>query len=99
MTIKINHVDRSRRKRSRYLALCCAALGAASVLAGCNGDQTSKMTSFSTTESAESRAELFSLPADQMAHIQIYTVAPAPLARTLRLSGAVAYDNFLTTPV
>jgi cobalt-zinc-cadmium efflux system membrane fusion protein len=57
------------------------------------------MTSFSTTESAASKAELFSLPADQMAHIQIYTVAQAPLVRTLRLSGAVAYNNFLTTPV
>jgi len=57
------------------------------------------MTSFSTTESAESKAELFSLPADQMAHIQIYTVAQAPMVRTLRLSGVVAYNAFLTTPV
>ena len=57
------------------------------------------MTSFSTTESAASKAELFSLPADQMSHIQIYTVAQAPLERTLRLSGAVAYNGFLTTPV
>jgi cobalt-zinc-cadmium efflux system membrane fusion protein len=57
------------------------------------------MTSFSTTESAESKAELFSLPADQVAHIQIYTVARAPVVRTLRLSGAVAYNSFLTTPV
>ena len=70
-------------------------------VAGCGGggDQASKMTSFSTTESAASKAELFSLPADQMAHIQIYTVAQAPLVRTLRLSGAVAYNAFQTTPV
>ena len=52
------------------------------------------MTSFSTTESAASRAELFSLPADQMSHIQIYTVVQAPLERTLRLSGAVAYNGY-----
>ena len=57
------------------------------------------MTSFSTAESAASKAELFSLPADQMSHIQIYTVVQAPLERTLRLSGAVAYNGFLTTPV
>ena len=57
------------------------------------------MTSFSTTESAASKAELFSLPADQMSHIQIYTVAASPLERTLRLSGAVAYNGYLTTPV
>jgi len=79
----------------------CAALSAAFALAGCggSGEQASKMTSFSTTESAASKAELFSLPPDQMAHIQIYTVAQAPLVHTLRVSGAVAYDNFLTTPV
>ncbi len=78
-----------------------AALAVALALAGCGGagEQASKMTSFSTTESAASKAELFSLPADQMAHIQIYTVAQAPMARTLRLSGAVAYNDFQTTPV
>jgi len=78
-----------------------AAVAAAMALAGCGpaGEQAGKMTSFSTTESAESKAELFSLPADQLAHIQVYTVAPAAMARTLRLSGSVAYNNFLTTPV
>jgi|GEM_PF-66712 len=77
-----------------------AALVATLALAGCgSGDQASKMTSFSTAESAESKAELFTLPADQMAHIQIYTVNAAPMARTLRLSGAVAYNSFRTTPV
>jgi cobalt-zinc-cadmium efflux system membrane fusion protein len=39
------------------------------------------------------------LPADQMAHIQIYTVVQGSLERTLRLSGAVAYNSYLTTPV
>src|SRR4029077_11949145 len=58
-----------------------------------------KMTSFSTAESAASKAELFSLSADQAAHIQIYNVAQAPLVRTLRLPGAVAYNAFLTTPI
>jgi cobalt-zinc-cadmium efflux system membrane fusion protein len=77
-----------------------AAMAAAMALGGCSGgDQASKMTSFSTTESAESKAELFTLPGDQMGHIQVYTVTPATLARTLRLSGAVAYNSFLTTPV
>ena len=44
-----------------------------SLLAGCGGagEQASKMTSFSTAESPEAKAELFSLPADQMSHIQI----------------------------
>jgi cobalt-zinc-cadmium efflux system membrane fusion protein len=100
-TIKNRAVRRRRPIRARRSALHCAALAATLALAGCGGggEQASKMTSFSTTESAASKAELFSLPADQMAHIQIYTVAQAPLVRTLRLSGAVAYNNFLTTPV
>jgi membrane fusion protein, heavy metal efflux system len=89
-----------RPMRARWSLLPYAALAAVFVLAGCgSGEQASKMTSFSTTESAASKAELFSLPADQMTHIQIYSVAQAPLVRTLRLSGAVAYNSFLTTPV
>jgi cobalt-zinc-cadmium efflux system membrane fusion protein len=98
--MKMNQTRRIRNVQRGCSVACCAAL-AALALAGCGGtgDQASKMTSFSTTESAASKAELFSLPADQMAHIQIYTVAQAPMVRTLRLSGAVAYNNFLTTPV
>ena len=78
----------------------CGA-GMALLLAGCSGagEQASKMTSFSTAESQESKAELFSLPADQMSHIQIVTVGQGPLARILRLTGAVEYNDFKTTPV
>ena len=78
-----------------------AVLSAALLLAGCSGagDQANKMTSFSTAESRESKAELFSLPAEQMAHIQVLTVEQGPLARILRLTGAVEYNDFKTTPV
>ncbi|MGA7622825.1 MAG: hypothetical protein WCA91_04540, partial [Candidatus Acidiferrales bacterium] len=78
-----------------------AVLAAALALAGCGGagEQASKMTSFSTSESPEAKAELFSLPADQMSHIQIVTVEQGRLARTLRLTGAVEYNDFKTTPV
>lgn len=100
-TTKCQDPDRNRRSRARRSAIYCAALGAVIALAGCGGagDNANKMTSFSTTESAESKAELFSLPADQMSHIRIYTVVQAPLERTLRLSGAVAYNGYVTTPV
>jgi cobalt-zinc-cadmium efflux system membrane fusion protein len=82
-------------------ATALAALAGVFALAGCGGanENANKMTSFSTAESAASKAELFSLPADQMSHIQIYTVAQAPIERTLRLTGAVAYNSYLTTPV
>jgi cobalt-zinc-cadmium efflux system membrane fusion protein len=99
--MRMNDMRRIRNVYKMRSISCCAALAVAIALTGCGGtgEQASKMTSFSTTESAESKAELFSLPADQMAHIQVYTVAQAPLARTLRLSGAVAYNSFVTTPV
>ena len=44
-------------------------------------------------------AELFTIPSDQMAHVQVLTVQPTSLTRTLRLTGAVAYNSFHTTPV
>jgi len=101
MTMKYSKVSRNRLQRARRAAIFCGALAATFALAGCGGagENANKMTSFSTSESAASRAELFSLPADQMAHIQIYTVVTSPLERTLRLTGAVAYNGFLTTPV
>jgi cobalt-zinc-cadmium efflux system membrane fusion protein len=90
-----------RKRDGKRLAAFPAVLVAAVNLAACGrfGDQASKMTSFSATESAASKAELFSLPADQLARIQVYTVAQEPMTRTLRLSGAVAYTGFKTTPV
>ena len=43
--------------------------------------------------------ELFTIPQDQMAHVQVVTIQPTSLERTLRLTGAVAYNSFHTTPV
>jgi membrane fusion protein, heavy metal efflux system len=44
-------------------------------------------------------AELFAIPPEQMSHVQVLTVQPTNLTRTLRLTGAVAYNSFHTTPV
>jgi cobalt-zinc-cadmium efflux system membrane fusion protein len=87
--------------RWQRLAALAAISAILVTLAGCGGggEQAGKMTSFSTGESAGSKAELFSLPADQMSHIQAVTVEQGPLARTLRLTGAVEYNDFKTTPV
>jgi membrane fusion protein, heavy metal efflux system len=86
--------------RQRWAAVAAVA-AILLALGGCGGggEQAGKMTSFSTGESAGSKAELFSLPADQMSHIQAVTVEQGPLARTLRLTGAVEYNDFKTTPV
>lgn len=76
------------------------ALAAVLALTGCGRrDRASEMTSYSAKAAPESQAELFTLAAEQMAHIRIYTIAKAPLVRLLRLTGTVAYNGFLTTPV
>jgi cobalt-zinc-cadmium efflux system membrane fusion protein len=65
-------------------------------VAGC-GDSSSKTSSESSPKA--DTAELFTIPQEQMAHVQVLTVQPATLERTLRLTGAVAYNSFRTTPV
>jgi len=73
------------------------ALGASAVLlvvAGCGGSS-----SEAPAKKDSGSAELFSIPADQMSHVQLLTIQPTSLARTLRLTGAVAYNSFRTTPV
>lgn len=44
-------------------------------------------------------ASLFTIPPEQMSHVQVLTIQPTTLTRTLRLTGAVAYNSFRTTPV
>ena len=57
------------------------------------------MTSFSTNAAKSATPELFNIPQDQMSHVQVVTIQPTTLKRTLRLTGAVAYNAFNTTPV
>lgn len=71
-------------------------------IAACNsGDrkQASQMTSFSANASRSATPQLFTVPQDQMSHVQVVTIAPTTLRRTLRLTGTVAYNAFNTTPV
>jgi cobalt-zinc-cadmium efflux system membrane fusion protein len=66
-------------------------------LAGCSGEGSGSAARNEANNA--NTAELFRIPPDQMAHVQVLTVEPASLTRTLRLTGAVAYNNFHTTPV
>jgi membrane fusion protein, heavy metal efflux system len=71
-------------------------------LTACSHDDRKRpgqMTSFSANTSTADTAQLFTLPQEQMAHVQVVTIAPTTLTRTLRLTGAVAYNAFKTTPV
>ena len=67
------------------------------VFAGCNGSGPDNAAKNHANNSND--AELFTIPSNQMAHVQVLTVQPISLTRTLRLTGAVAYNNFHTTPV
>jgi len=78
------------------------ALAFGCALAGCSSDRSeraSQMTSYSAQESKSATPKLFTIPEDQMSHVQVVTIQPEKLARTLRLTGAVAYNAFKTTPV
>lgn len=77
----------------------CGGLASAIFLAGCAGNQASNMTSFSAAAPPADQAELFSLTADQLSHVNVSQVAQGPFQRTLRLTGSVQYNSFKTTPV
>jgi cobalt-zinc-cadmium efflux system membrane fusion protein len=64
-----------------------------------SSEQAGKMTSFSTDAAKSATPELFNIPEDQMQHVQVVTIQPTTLKHTLRLTGAVAYNAFNTTPV
>ena len=69
-------------------------------LAGCHSNsEAGGMTSFSSKASPSATPQLFTVPADQMSHVQVVTVSPGTMTNTLRLTGAVAYNAFKTTPV
>jgi membrane fusion protein, heavy metal efflux system len=78
------------------------ALLVVALLASCNsgpGESVSKMTSYTSQESQKEEAQLFTVPQEQMSHVQVVPVEKTKLARVLRMTGAVTYNLFKTTPV
>src|SRR5262249_49938264 len=84
-------------RRTSCLVSWIVMVASISIGIGC-GTESAGASGTSSRSSAD-RAALFSIPADQMAHIQIVTVTPSTLTRSLRLTGAVAFNGFATTPV
>src|SRR5580693_4998902 len=88
-----------RENRWQRLTPALAALSAIMVvLAGCQ-ESASNASANSGGANNSSNPELFTVPQDQMSHVQVLTVQPTTLTRSLRLTGAVAYNSFRTTPV
>jgi cobalt-zinc-cadmium efflux system membrane fusion protein len=87
-------MKRPRRIRSAWPLLALLAT------AGCHSkDNASGMTSFSSKATPSATPQLFTIPADQMSHVQLVTMQAGTMTNTLRLTGAVAYNAFKTTPV
>ncbi|MGA9557268.1 MAG: efflux RND transporter periplasmic adaptor subunit [Terriglobales bacterium] len=94
-------VEKSAEKNAartvrRTLIAFAAASAVMLILAGCDS---SKPTAANSSPSNSQNPELFTIPHDQMSHVQVLTVQPTTLTRSLRLTGAVAYNSFRTTPV
>jgi membrane fusion protein, heavy metal efflux system len=89
------------RQRIRETALPFVLAGVIVIASGC-GSQQSPVSASSSTPTAQNsglQSDLFTLPPEQMSHIHIVTVTPVGLRRVLRLTGAVAFNAFQTTPV
>ena len=90
-------MDRTQPMRRGWPAIPLAVM---LLLAGCHSkDNANSMTSFSARANSSATPELFTIPADQMSHVQVVNVTPGTMTHTLRLTGTVAYNAFKTTPV
>ena len=87
---------RKKNNDRRQVWIALAAISA--ILLAVTGCEESGSSAAPNARKADS-AELFTIPAEQMSHVQVVKVQPTTLARTLRLTGAVAYNGFRTTPV
>ncbi len=86
---------RHQSRRAALLFLCAGFLPIVVALTGCEGAGTNA----SANVRKASDAQLFTIPTEQMSHVQLIKVQPTTLTRTLRLTGAVAYNAFHTIPV
>lgn len=92
----MSQVHPDRRHHPGWYGLTGLGLAAILALAACNNGAPK------TAEAANPNSGgslLFRVPAEQMSHVQVVTVQPTTLRRILRLSGAVAFNAFRTTPV
>jgi cobalt-zinc-cadmium efflux system membrane fusion protein len=80
----------------RYFTAGAALSALTLAFAGCSG---ANPDTNSASAANANDAQLFTIPQDQMSHVQVLTVQPTTLTRSLRLTGAVAYNGFRTTPV
>ncbi|TAM80088.1 MAG: efflux RND transporter periplasmic adaptor subunit [Acidobacteria bacterium] len=97
MNLKIHTLTMRRLQ----FALLATLISSFLVLSACGprdaGPSAAQTTAYGSSGAA--KAELFSVPQDQMGHVQIVTAEQQTFPVVLRLSGSVAYNAFKTTPV
>jgi cobalt-zinc-cadmium efflux system membrane fusion protein len=87
---------KDKREGRWLLGMTLAAVSAIMLMfTGCEG---SAPNAAGTTKNSND-SELFTIPPNQLSHVQILKVQPTTLTRVLRLTGAVAYNGFRTIPV
>jgi membrane fusion protein, heavy metal efflux system len=96
----VEEIRRHAAKRHSFetvllLVLACVI----GISLGCSSQQIPVNASSSSGQGPTTQSELFTVPREQMNHVHIVTVTPVQLDRMLRLTGAVAYNAFQTTPV
>jgi membrane fusion protein, heavy metal efflux system len=82
-------------------ALLAAVICSLFVLSACGSKEAGPSAARTTAygSSGAEKAALFTVPQDQMDHVQVVTVAQQSFPTILRLPGSVAYNAFQTTPV
>jgi len=90
------NVGTSRWRRLAALAAVWVAMWL--VLTSCQGSGPNPVANSGGANNSNN-PELFTIPQDQMSHVQVLLVQPTTLTRSLRLTGSVAYNSFRTTPV
>lgn len=74
-------------------------VAAALAAAGCHQTEAARAAATGNAGTAAPAASLFSVPTDQMSHVQVVKAARTNWTRVLRLTGNVDYNQFATTPV
>jgi cobalt-zinc-cadmium efflux system membrane fusion protein len=88
-----------RQSPGLWIALGLIMLGLTTLGLGACGGSKSDEAATNHNLKDPNHPELFTLRSEQMSHVQVVTVQPTTLTRSLRLNGAVAFNNFKTTPV
>jgi membrane fusion protein, heavy metal efflux system len=92
-------MNNARRIRGKRLWLAAAALALLGSVVSCSRQNTPGKGTEVYDKTNAAKPELFTVPPEQMSHVQVVTLQASVWPRVLRLTGTVAFNGFETTPV